>query len=764
MVTIKKSDKKILVTSALPYVNNIPHLGNIIGCVLSADVFSRAMTNMGKETLYICGTDEHGTATETKALAENLTPKEICDKYHAIHKDIYEWFNIDFSHFGRTSLNNHHKITQEIFHKVDSNGFVEEDEVEQTYCEPCDKFLADRFVNGTCPHCGFEQAKGDQCDNCGKLLSPTELLDPKCSICFSSPIRKTSKHLFLNLDKLQPELETWSEAQSKIGKWTENSIRTTNAWFKEGLKKRAISRDLKWGIPIPKKGYEDKVFYVWFDAPIGYISITEDLLGQKYKDWWMNSEKTELYQFMAKDNIPFHTIIFPASLKASRDNYTMLHHINSTEYLNYEDTKFSKSRGTGVFGDDAKNSGIPSDVYRYYLISNRPENADTVFSWQEFKDKLNNELVASFGNLVNRTTTFIEKFAGSELKEFKKENLSEKSIEFWRALEEKEQELTVLFEEVKLKEALKKFMSITHLGNQYFQEQQPWKTIKDDATINQARETLYILANLCKDLAIMVEPFMPTTSKNIFSQLNIAEEKWQSLGELSIKDNHKIGSPKILFEKMDDKQVENFRERFGDQESTGNKKEEKQENKRKKSDKQNKNNNENNKKKKEEKVYHKCPEKIDLIVAKITKVEKHPNAEKLYIEHLDDGSGEERVIVSGLVPYYQAEDLEGKQIIVVNNLKPAKLRGVMSYGMLLAADHAEVVEVLFIPEDLAKPGDKVIIGEFDEKTKKPEQIIIDEFFANHFKVEDHHVYCENYELKVNDEFVRTDKLSHGKVR
>jgi len=770
MVQIKKTDKKILVTSALPYVNNIPHLGNIIGCVLSADVFARAMRSMGQETLYICGTDEHGTATETKALQEGLTPQEICDKYYKIHKDIYDWFNINFDYFGRTSSKNHHKITQELFKKVKEGGFLEEKEVEQTFCETCDKFLADRFVNGTCPYCGFEEAKGDQCDNCGKLLTPAELLDPKCSVCKNSPIKKKTKHLFLKLDELQPELEVWSEAQSKEGKWTENAIRTTNAWFKEGLRPRAITRDLKWGIPVPEKGYEDKVFYVWFDAPIGYISITEDLLGEKHKDWWMNPENTLLYQFMAKDNIPFHTIIFPASLKASREDYTLLHHINSTEYLNYEDSKFSKSRGTGVFGDDAKATGIPSDIYRYYLISNRPEGADTIFNWQEFKDKLNNELVASFGNLINRTTTFIEKFSDSELRAFKKEELSEKSKEFWESLEEKEQELTKLFEEVKLKEAIKKFMSITHLGNQYFQERQPWKTIKEQETIKDAQETLYILANLCKDLAIMVKPFMPDTSKNIFNQLNIDEERWDSLGELSIKDQHKIGTPKILFEKMEDSQVKEFREKFGNQEVTDknkSKKEEKKESQEEKETKKDKDkNNKNNKKdkKKKEKVYHKCPEKIDLIVAKITKVEKHPDAEKLYIEKLDDGSGKERTIVSGLVPYYKAEDLKGKQIILVNNLKPAKLRGILSQGMLLAADHAEDVEVLFIPEDIAKPGDKIIIGEFDEKIEKPEQIIIDEFFANHFKVENHHVFCEDHELKVNKEFVRTEKIVNGKVR
>ncbi|MBR9690704.1 methionine--tRNA ligase, partial [Candidatus Woesearchaeota archaeon] len=466
--------KKILVTSALPYVNNVPHLGNIIGSVLSADVFARFNRLIGNETLYICGTDEHGTATETKALEEGVTPKQICDKYYKIHKEIYDWFNISFDYFGRTSKKEHHEITQDIFKKLDKRGYIEEDEAFQLFCEKGKHFLADRYVEGACPFCKYEEARGDQCDNCGKLLTPKELKNAHCKIHKTKPASKKTKHLFLNLTKLQPKLETWAKKQSKDGFWSQNAWATTNAWFKEGLEKRAISRDLKWGIRVPKKGYENKVFYVWFDAPIGYISITAQFTD-KWKDWWKKPKDVKLYQFMAKDNIPFHTIVFPASLIGADDNYTLLYHINSTEYLQYEDGKFSKSRHVGVFGDDAKNSKIPADAYRYYLLSNRPENADTIFCWEDFGKKHNNELVANLGNLVNRVLTFISKYQKGKITKTK---LSSKELEFWDEMVVLQKAVTGELDKVLIKQALKTIFKISQSGNQYFQECEPWKTVK----------------------------------------------------------------------------------------------------------------------------------------------------------------------------------------------------------------------------------------------------------------------------------------------
>ncbi|MGN0906753.1 MAG: methionine--tRNA ligase, partial [Bullifex sp.] len=335
--------KKRLITSALPYVNNIPHLGNLTQ-VLSADVFARFCRLRGYETLYICGTDEYGTASETRALKEGVTPRELCDHYHAIHRDIYKWFNVSFDYFGRTSTEKQTEIVQAIFREVDAHGYITEREIEQLYCPKCGRFLADRFVEGKCPHCGSEGARGDQCDACQTLLEPTELIEPHCSVCGTTPEVRKTKHLYIDLPKALPLLKEWMEKASVDGFWAKNAIQLTNSWIRDGLRERCITRDLKWGIPVPKPGYENKVFYVWFDAPIGYISITANYTDD-WKRWWQSPEDTELFQFIGKDNIPFHTVIFPSSLLATGEKWTMLHHMSSTEYLNYEGGKFSKSLG-----------------------------------------------------------------------------------------------------------------------------------------------------------------------------------------------------------------------------------------------------------------------------------------------------------------------------------------------------------------------------------------------------------------------------------
>ena len=375
---------KKLITSALPYVNNVPHLGNIIGAVLSADVYARFCRSQGYETLYICATDEYGTATENKAREEGLTPKEICDKYHAIHRDVYKAFNISFDYFGRTSIPEHAEITQAIYKELDEAGMIDEQESEQTYCEHDQMFLADRYVVGECPFCGFDNALGDQCDNCGKLLQPDELVNPQCQICGNTPVMKSTKHLYINLPKLEPRLRDFHEVSIKKGKWDANAIGATKSWLDTGLLPRPITRDLSWGIDVPRPGYENKVFYVWFDAPIGYISATKAALPDTWEHWWLDPENTELYQFMGKDNIPFHTVIFPACLLGTKQSWTMLYHISSTEYLNYEKQKFSKSRKIGVSGPDALELDIHIDLWRYYLLFNRPGRSDSNFSWDTF--------------------------------------------------------------------------------------------------------------------------------------------------------------------------------------------------------------------------------------------------------------------------------------------------------------------------------------------------------------------------------------------
>lgn len=662
----KKSPKKrqVLVTSALPYVNNVPHLGNIIGCVLSADVFARFCRSRGYDTLFICGTDEHGTTTEAKAIEEGVSPQEICDKYYKIHKDIYEWFGCSFDAFGRTSKPIHHRLTKEIFTELHKNGFVLKETVEQSYCEKCKRFLADRFIEGTCPHCGFEDARGDQCDSCGKLLIPTELKKPRCKLCSTEPTLKKSTHFFLDLPKLQKELEQWVAKQAELGQWTENARTVTQGWFKEGLKPRAITRDLSWGVTVPVKGFEDKVFYVWFDAPIGYISITAD----RFDDWerWWKSKDVELYQFMAKDNIPFHTILFPGTLIGTRNTWTMLHHINSTEYLNYESGKFSKSRNIGVFGSDAMATGIPADVWRYYLLVNRPERADTTFVWNDFGEKLNNELVANLGNFVNRLISFLNRFTESRIPEA---NLSKAEEGFWGEIARHEAAITGMLEQVKLRDALREIMALSKQGNTYFQSSEPWKLLKKDP--EKANAALFILANIVKDLAILIEPFLPETSKTIFRQMNLGRKGWDDLGKLSLHSGHEISSAEPIFSVIEPDTLAELRARFSGEFVEV---------------------------KKDTQF-----EKLHLVTARIEEVDNHPNADKLYVMKIDMGK-EKRQIVAGIKSNYAKEELIGKILIIVANLKHAKIRGVYSQGMLLAAEEGDVVEVLS-PD--CKPGMRV---------------------------------------------------------
>jgi methionyl-tRNA synthetase len=480
-IFVKPGERNILITSALPYVNNVPHLGNLIGCVLSADVYARYCRAVGLNTLYICGTDEYGTATETKALEEKLSPKELCDKFHHLHKSIYDWFDIDFDYFGRTSTEVHTKITQDIFGRLKENSYIKKDEVEQYKCENCDIFLSDRWVVGKCPHktCGYEEARGDQCDGCGKLMNALDLLNPRCKICKNSPFKMKSYHFFLELPSVEVKLREWLETNSKD--WTNNSKSITYAFINEGLKSRCITRDLKWGVNVPTEDPDmlNKVFYVWFDAPIGYLSITESFIGgNKWEDWWKNPKDVKLYQFMGKDNVTFHAVIFPSTLIGTSDNYTMVNQMSTTEYLNYENKKFSKTHNTGVFGDSAKNTNIPSEVWRFYLLANRPEQSDTDFKWDDFMAKNNNELLANLGNLIHRTLQFTAKYYNKKVPKINFDLLNEKDIAFFKKAEELVNEYFAALDDVKIKEGLRIFMELSSLGNSYFQETEPWVLIK----------------------------------------------------------------------------------------------------------------------------------------------------------------------------------------------------------------------------------------------------------------------------------------------
>ncbi|XP_062078080.1 probable methionine--tRNA ligase isoform X2 [Humulus lupulus] len=562
--------RNVLITSALPYVNNVPHLGNIIGCVLSADVFARYCRLRGYNVVYICGTDEYGTATETKAIEENCTPNQICDKYHAIHKEVYDWFNISFDEFGRTSTPQQTEICQAIFTKLIENNWLSDNTMQQLYCEKCNRFLADRLVEGTCPmlDCNYDSARGDQCEKCGKLLNPTELKDPKCKVCHTTPHIRDTDHLFLELPLLKEKLEEYINSMSVSGSWSQNAIQATHAWLKEGLKPRCITRDLKWGVPVPLEKYKDKVFYVWFDAPIGYVSITSYYTSD-WEQWWKNPENVELYQFMGKDNVPFHTVMFPSTLIGTGENWTLMKSISVTEYLNYEAGKFSKSKGIGVFGNDAKDTNIPSEVWRYYLLTNRPEVSDTLFTWVDLQAKLNTELLNNLGNFINRVLSFIAKPQGYG--SIISDSPGAESHSLTQTLAEKiskflDQYIEAM-EKVKLKQALKIGMSISSEGNAYLQESQFWKLYKQDQdSCNIVMRTSVGLVYL---LSCLLEPFMPSFS---LKQLGISPENQLSLSNEDVERarkpwelipaGHEIGTPEPLFKELKDEDVELFRKKF----------------------------------------------------------------------------------------------------------------------------------------------------------------------------------------------------------
>jgi methionyl-tRNA synthetase len=792
-------------------VNNVPHLGNLIQ-VLSADAFARFCRLRGYETLYVCGTDEYGTATENRAAEEGISPRELCDRYHRIHADIYRWFRIAFDKFGRTSTPVQTEVTQDIFKKLDARGFITEQTIEQLHCGRCDRFLADRYIRGTCPHCGYEKARGDQCEHCGKLLDPTELKDPRCSSCGSVPSLKSTKHLYINLPKLKDRLEGWIKTAAEKGFWANNAVRMTGAWIRDGLRERAITRDLKWGIPVPKAGYENKVFYVWFDAPIGYISITgnlgEDLAGKagaKFKDWhdfmdywWKRPGEVELFQFIGKDNIPFHTVIFPSSQLGSSgpgesggppsegqsSEWTMLHHMSSTEYLNYESGKFSKSEGIGVFGTDVMETGIGADVWRFYIFYNRPEKADALFTWKDFQEKVNSELIGNLGNLVNRTLSFVTRYYDGKIPGSAD---PDRDGPFWETVRNYEELVTEKLERAELRDAFRAVFELSSFANKTFQDGEPWRARKEDPPAAAA-----LIRNLChvvRDIAVMIEPFMPGAAEKIASFFGLSFGKdpaglraggaggkplsWNRIGRA--QDLTEVVRSEVLFPKLEDDAVSALRDRY-----SGSQKERAA------------------KAGPERAPETAAPETaapktalaetapspgdiaerftrtLDLRVARIVKIERHPKADKLYVETLEiarpDGTTEERIIVSGLVPFYKEEELLGRRIIVAYNLKPAKLRGVESRGMLLAASDkngadgggnpAERVEVLDAGD--APTGTPVRLAG-GEAAELPGEIDIDAFLSVPLTVRDHQVEAGGRALTILGKPIRTRVIAAGEV-
>jgi methionyl-tRNA synthetase len=585
--------KKYLITSALPYVNNEVHLGNIIGSVLSADVYARYCKARGRETLYICGSDEYGTATETKAISEGVTPQELCERYHKRHVEVYDWFNIAFDKFGRTPTQQQTDIAQDIFTKLYKNGYLEERETTQPFCESHGSFLADRFVIGTCSICGDPGAKGDQCERCGSLLDPLEpepetkldsdpeqgdppeqratgfLINPRCQLDGATPVRRTTKHTFIKLDTLKDKIVDWFRKASVEGSWSQNGIGITQSWIDKGLKPRAITRDLKWGTPVPLPGYEDKVMYVWFDACIGYVSITATHTDD-WEKWWKNPDEVKLYQFMGKDNVVFHSIVFPGSQLGTGEKWTQVHHISTTEYLNYENTKFSKSKGIGVFGHNAKETGVSSEIFRYFLLSRRPETSDSEFTWNEFIDANNSDLLKNFGNFVNRVIKFVAAKYDSIVPDYTKYK-----DEYLEQHESKLNKQLAIYlahlDAVKLRAGLADAMSISDLGNKLLQDNKLDNRLFAEepdrcaAVVGTALNHIYLLASV-------MEPYMPATAQSVYEQLGFMPApkpqipETVSMNSPFVKPGQSIGKAAYLFTQIKPEKEKEWREAFGGEE------------------------------------------------------------------------------------------------------------------------------------------------------------------------------------------------------
>ncbi|KAF9762104.1 putative methionine--tRNA ligase, cytoplasmic [Nosema granulosis] len=535
---------KKIITSALPYVNNQPHLGNIIGCVLSADVYSRYCKKNNEEAVFLCGTDEYGTAIEIEALKKNKKPIEICNENRIVHKKIYDWFEIKFDFFGQTTAAAHTRKVQEMFFKIYENGYFEEKTVEQYFCTKCETFLADRYVEGTCKYCGYVAARGDQCDGCGHTYKSTDLVDPQCTICRSIPVIKETTHLFFDFGVFKEQLEDLFKKNSKY--WTDNGKAITRSWLDQELLSRCMTRDLKnkWGVPVPLKGYENKVFYVWFDAVIGYYTFLEQLVGEDIEDWM---KEGRLVQFMGKDNVFFHTIVFPSMIFATHQKLPLIERLSVTEFLLFQNEKFSKSRGHGIFGMDlVDNSCGPSDIWRYYLLKIRPERVDSNFQIKHFSQTITADLNNNIGNFCNRVLKYINNKCQRTILV---EEETERDIDFVRHVDKLYGQHLDLLSEIKIKDALEKILEISKAGNEYVQ-----KIIDEKMDRKHGFSVVYSVVVL---IGQVLEPFIPSASERLLQMCNVQSQKYEKNFVL-IKNNTISENISPLFSKLDDRTLENL--------------------------------------------------------------------------------------------------------------------------------------------------------------------------------------------------------------
>ena len=672
---------RTLVTAALPYANGGVHIGHLAGVYVPADIYTRYLRLKGREVLYVCGSDEHGVPITIRARKEGCTPQDVVDRYHKLIKESFEGFGISFDVYSRTSSETHHKTAADFFRRLYDKGEFVERESEQYYDEEAQTFLADRYITGECPHCHAEGAYGDQCEKCGTALSPTELINPKSAVSGSKPVLRKTKHWYLPLDKHQAWLEPWITEQHR--EWRSNVMGQCKSWFDMGLQPRAVSRDLDWGIPVPVEGADGKVLYVWFDAPIGYISNTKELLPDTWEKWWKPPD-TRLVHFIGKDNIVFHCIVFPAMLKAE-GSYILPDNVPSNEFLNLEDDKISTSRNWAVWLHEyLVDMPGKQDVLRYVLTANAPETKDNNFTWRDFQARNNNELVAVYGNFVNRALQLTKKYydgivpAAGTLTEYDLETIRE-----FRGVKE---QVEKLIEEFRFRDAQKEAMNLARIGNKYLADSEPWKVIKTDP--ERVKTVINLSLQLVANLAIAFEPFLPFSSERLRGMLNVERPEWDRLGSTDLlPEGHQLNEPALLFEKIEDAVIEAQIQKLLD-----------------------------TKKANEAAAYKANPvrqdiafedfEKLDIRVGTVVECERVPKADKLLRFLIADGL-ENRTIVSGIAKHYNPEDLIGKQVCFIANLPPRKLRGIESQGMILSAENFDGgLSVLTVDREV-KPGSEV---------------------------------------------------------
>ena len=678
---MEKKFKRTLVTSALPYANGPVHIGHLAGVYVPADIYVRYLRLKGEDVLFIGGSDEHGVPVTIRAKKEGITPQDVVNRYHNIIKESFEGFGISFDVYSRTTSPTHKQLASDFFRKLYDEGKFVQMESEQYYDEGEQQFLTDRNIRGECPRCHAADAYGDQCEKCGATLSPDELINPYNADSGNPLVKRKTTHWYLPLDKYQPWLEEWILGKHK--EWRSNVYGQCKSWLDSGLRERAVTRDLSWGIPVPVEGAEGKVLYVWFDAPIGYISNTKELLPDTWEQWW-KSEDTRLVHFIGKDNIVFHCIVFPSMLKAHGD-YVLPDNVPSNEFLNLEDDKISTSRNWAVWLNEyLVDFPGKQDVLRYVLTANAPETKDNNFTWRDFQARNNNELVAVYGNFVNRALVLTKKYFDGKVPACGVVTDYDKAIieEFVNVKSEVEK----LLDQFKFREAQKEAMNLARIGNRYLAETEPWKLAKSD--LSRVATILNISLQLVANLSIAFEPFLPFSSKKLRSMLAYEEFKWENLGRTDLlPEGHELGEVGLLFEKIEDDAIQAQLDRLA-----------------------------RIKKENEAANYKANPVrpdctfddflKLDMRVGTVLECTKVPKADKLLQFKIDDGL-ETRTILSGIAKHFKPEELVGKQVCFIANLPPRTMRGIVSEGMILSAEDNEGRLSLLTVEPKAKPGSEI---------------------------------------------------------